>query len=160
MPADAEELEMAMEDGVEFAELLSPVSFADGKLLCKKMKLGACDATGRREVVDAGEEVNLEADTVIAAVGEKVPGDFYKAAGIALDAKGRVQADAQTMATNLPNVYVVGDGSYGPSTVVESIASAYTPVPGGVGPMTINTLIRQTVDAAEKSAGLDNSAVS
>jgi len=124
MPADAEELEMAMEDGVEFAELLSPVSFADGKLLCKKMKLGACDATGRREVVDAGEEVNLEADTVIAAVGEKVPGDFYKAAGIALDAKGRVQADAQTMATNLPNVYVVGDGSYGPSTVVESIASA------------------------------------
>ena len=37
---------------------------------------------------------------------------------------------------------------------VENIASAYTPVPGGVGPMTINTLIRQTVDAAEKSAGL------
>ena len=37
---------------------------------------------------------------------------------------------------------------------VENIASAYTPVPGGVGPMTINTLIRQTVDAAEKSADL------
>ncbi|WP_201583169.1 bifunctional methylenetetrahydrofolate dehydrogenase/methenyltetrahydrofolate cyclohydrolase FolD [Psychrobacter jeotgali] len=34
-------------------------------------------------------------------------------------------------------------------------ASAYTPVPGGVGPMTINTLIRQTVEAAEKSAGLN-----
>ena len=33
-------------------------------------------------------------------------------------------------------------------------ASAYTPVPGGVGPMTINTLIRQTVMAAEKSAGI------
>ncbi|MFP3353766.1 hypothetical protein R0K04_20575 [Pseudoalteromonas sp. SIMBA_153] len=38
---------------------------------------------------------------------------------------------------------------------MENIASAYTPVPGGVGPMTINTLIRQTVDAAEKSAGLN-----
>ncbi len=33
---------------------------------------------------------------------------------------------------------------------IESIAAAYTPVPGGVGPMTINTLIRQTVEAAEK----------
>jgi len=38
-------------------------------------------------------------------------------------------------------------------TGVADIASAYTPVPGGVGPMTINTLIRQTVEAAEKSAG-------
>lgn len=33
-------------------------------------------------------------------------------------------------------------------------ASAYTPVPGGVGPMTINTLIAQTVQSAEQSAGL------
>lgn len=38
---------------------------------------------------------------------------------------------------------------------LEKVASAYTPVPGGVGPMTINTLIRQTVAAAEKAAGLD-----
>jgi len=28
---------------------------------------------------------------------------------------------------------------------------AYTPVPGGVGPMTINTLLKQTVEACEKS---------
>lgn len=39
---------------------------------------------------------------------------------------------------------------------IEAIASAYTPVPGGVGPMTINTLIRQTVEAAEKEAGLSS----
>jgi methylenetetrahydrofolate dehydrogenase (NADP+)/methenyltetrahydrofolate cyclohydrolase len=32
--------------------------------------------------------------------------------------------------------------------------SAYTPVPGGVGPMTIATLIAQTVEAAEKAAGI------
>lgn len=37
---------------------------------------------------------------------------------------------------------------------MKEVAGAYTPVPGGVGPMTINTLIRQTVIAAEKSAGL------
>ena len=36
---------------------------------------------------------------------------------------------------------------------IEDVASAYTPVPGGVGPMTITTLIRQTVEAAEKALG-------
>ena len=35
---------------------------------------------------------------------------------------------------------------------VEEIASAYTPVPGGVGPMTINTLILQTLQSAERAA--------
>ena len=34
---------------------------------------------------------------------------------------------------------------------IEEIASAYTPVPGGVGPMTINTLILQTLQSAEKA---------
>ena len=34
---------------------------------------------------------------------------------------------------------------------IEDIASSYTPVPGGVGPMTINTLILQTLQSAEKS---------
>ena len=34
---------------------------------------------------------------------------------------------------------------------IEKKCSAYTPVPGGVGPMTINTLLMQTVEACEKS---------
>ena len=34
---------------------------------------------------------------------------------------------------------------------IEDIASSYTPVPGGVGPMTINTLILQTLQSAEKT---------
>lgn len=37
---------------------------------------------------------------------------------------------------------------------IEKLASHYTPVPGGVGPMTINTLISQTLAAAEKAAGV------
>ena len=37
---------------------------------------------------------------------------------------------------------------------IENIASAYTPVPGGVGPMTINTLILQTLQSAEKTASI------
>ena len=35
---------------------------------------------------------------------------------------------------------------------IEKIASAYTPVPGGVGPMTINTLILQTLQSAERAS--------
>ncbi len=34
--------------------------------------------------------------------------------------------------------------------VIENLASAHTPVPGGVGPMTINTLILNTLLAAQK----------
>ncbi len=124
MPADAEELEMAVEDGVKFAELLSPETFANGKLLCQKMKLGEYDSKGRRSVEATGETVELAADTVIAAVGEKVNTDFYRQAGITVDEKGKAKINAETMAANLPGVYVVGDGASGPSTVVEGIASA------------------------------------
>ena len=54
---------------------------------------------------------------------------------------------------------IVVDAGYHPakvgdielSTVIDK-CSAYTPVPGGVGPMTIATLIAQTVEAAEKNA--------
>ena len=44
----------------------------------------------------------------------------------------------------------VGDIELGP---LVDRASAYTPVPGGVGPMTINTLIMQTVESGEKALG-------
>jgi len=37
---------------------------------------------------------------------------------------------------------------------IEKVASAFTPVPGGVGPMTINTLILQTLESAEKQIGV------
>ncbi len=83
------------------------------------------------------------ADIVVGAVG--VP-ELIKAEWIK---KGAVVVDAGFHPTDNGGV---GDIEL---TGIESIASAYTPVPGGVGPMTINTLIRQTVEAAEKSAGLD-----
>jgi methylenetetrahydrofolate dehydrogenase (NADP+)/methenyltetrahydrofolate cyclohydrolase len=34
------------------------------------------------------------------------------------------------------------------------VASAYTPVPGGVGPLTIAMLMRNTIESAERRAGL------
>ena len=55
---------------------------------------------------------------------------------------------------------VVVDAGYHPGGVgdielsaLQDKASAYTPVPGGVGPMTINTLIEQSVQSGEKSLG-------
>ena len=125
MPADEHELQLALADGVEFRELLAPVKMEDGQLVCEEMVLGETDASGRAGVVSTGNTVTVPADTVIAAVGEKVPGDFYQANGINVDEKGRPLVNDK-LETNLEGVYVVGDGLYGPSLVVKGMANAIT----------------------------------
>ena len=119
MPADAEELELAMADGVEFLELAAPAEQKDGKLIYKKMKLGEPDASGRRAPVETGEIGEIPCDTVISAVGEQVDDALFTASGVELDAKGR-----PGFRTNLENVYCGGDAMRGPATVVEGIADA------------------------------------
>ena len=119
MPADAEELELAIADGVQFLELVSPVEQKDGKLICKKMKLGDPDASGRRAPVETDEVVEIPCDTVISAVGEKVDAEALAGYGVATDEKGRPD-----FKTNLENVYAGGDVFRGPATVVEGIADA------------------------------------
>ena len=104
MPADAEELELAMEDGVEFYELLSPKSLKNGALTCVKMKLGEPDASGRRSPVPTNETLDILADTVISATGNKV-------------GSGLSGTDAK-------DVFVIGDAKRGPATVAEAIADA------------------------------------
>ena len=79
-----------------------------------------------------------QADVVVGAVGKP---EFIRAEWIK---DGAVVVDAGYHPGG------VGDIELGPLS--ERVA-AITPVPGGVGPMTINTLIYQTVDAAEKSLG-------
>lgn len=80
-----------------------------------------------------------QADIVVGAVGvpELIKKDWIKSGAIVVDAGFHPTATGG-----------VGDIEL---TGIEEIASAYTPVPGGVGPMTINTLIRQTVEAGEQS---------
>ena len=124
MPADEEELEMAVEDGVLFDELLSPIGVKDGVLKCHRMVLGERDASGRRGVNKTEEVVEVPADVVIAAVGERVDTEFYKANGIEVDAKGFAVVDEDTLETSQTHVYVAGDGRHGPSTVVQAIADA------------------------------------
>ncbi|MFI3312742.1 MAG: putative selenate reductase subunit YgfK [Eubacteriales bacterium] len=119
MPADVEELEMAIEDGVQFLELVSPVEQKDGKLICTKMVLGEPDASGRRSPVSTDETVEIPCDLVISAVGEQIDTAVLEEAGIAIGAKGRPD-----FATNVANVYTGGDGHHGASTIVEGIADA------------------------------------
>jgi len=124
MPADQEELELAVADGVEFRELLAPVGVKDGVLTCHVMELGAPDSSGRRSPVDTGKTLTVPADTVITAVGERVDTALYTANGLKTDSRGRAEVHPETMESSVSNVYVVGDGQTGPGTVVEAIAGA------------------------------------
>ncbi|MCL2865403.1 MAG: putative selenate reductase subunit YgfK [Lachnospiraceae bacterium] len=124
MPADEEELYEALSDGVVFLELLAPVKLVDGILTCEKMQLGARDSSGRRKPEPTGEFVTVKADTVIAAVGEKVDSEFYQSLGIACNQWGMVDSNPGTLETNLKHVYVIGDANLGPATIVEAIADA------------------------------------
>jgi methylenetetrahydrofolate dehydrogenase (NADP+) / methenyltetrahydrofolate cyclohydrolase len=86
------------------------------------------------------EEVTKRADILISAVGKAglITKDMVK--------KGVVVVDVGM--NRLENGKLVGDVDFGQ---VKEIASAITPVPGGVGPMTIAMLIRNTVEAANNS---------
>ena len=77
------------------------------------------------------------ADIVVAAVGKPqfIKGSWIKDGAVVVDA----------------GYHAGGIGDVELSTVIDR-CFAFTPVPGGVGPMTIATLIAQTVEAAEKQA--------
>ena len=119
MPADAQELELAIADGVEFLELAAPVKQENGVLRYEKMQLGAPDASGRRSPVGTGEFAELPCDLVISAVGEKVDEALFAQNGVELSARG-----LPAFETNIPGVYAAGDALRGPATVVEGIADA------------------------------------
>ncbi|MCB6589179.1 putative selenate reductase subunit YgfK [bacterium 210702-DFI.5.13] len=124
MPAAEDELLEVLEEGVEFKELLSPVSLDGGRLLCKKMKLGQMDASGRAGVTETVDVVEVPADTVIVAVGEKIDTDFYTANQIAVDERGKAKVNDKTLETSVSGVYVAGDGTRGAATIVEGIRDA------------------------------------
>ena len=124
MPADEEELNEAIEDGVEFVTLVSPKSFKGGKLVCAKNVLGEPDASGRRGVKETDELVELPCDTLIASIGESVRGDFYTSNGIEIDKKNLPVLDPVTLETNVKGVYAAGDGAKGASVIVKAIADS------------------------------------
>ena len=92
-------------------------------------------------------EVVKSADVVVAAVGrpEMVRGDWIKQGATVID------VGINRLPTNDGKSRLVGDVAFDEAV---QVAGAITPVPGGVGPMTIACLLRNTVVAAHRRAGL------
>jgi methylenetetrahydrofolate dehydrogenase (NADP+)/methenyltetrahydrofolate cyclohydrolase len=90
-----------------------------------------------------------QADILVAAVGiaEMVQGDWIKPGACVIDVGINRVAGAEAGKTRL-----VGDVDF---AAASTIAGHITPVPGGVGPMTIACLLRNTITAARRLAGLD-----
>jgi methylenetetrahydrofolate dehydrogenase (NADP+) / methenyltetrahydrofolate cyclohydrolase len=94
-------------------------------------------------------EVVRRADIVVAAVGrpEIVRGDWIKPGATVID----VGINRLPPEDGKAKGRLVGDVAFAEASAV---AGAITPVPGGVGPMTIAVLLRNTLVAAHRSAGL------
>jgi len=89
------------------------------------------------------------AGVVVAAVGraEMVKGDWIKPGGTVID----VGINRIPPAPGEDKGKLVGDVDYASAI---QVAGAITPVPGGVGPMTIAVLLRNTLVAAHRNAGV------
>jgi len=90
------------------------------------------------------------ADILVAAVGrpEMVKGDWIKPGAVVIDVGINRLAPTQEGAKGK----IVGDVAF---QEAKAVAGAITPVPGGVGPMTIACLLNNTLIAARRQAGLD-----
>ncbi len=89
-------------------------------------------------------KIAKQADVIIAAIGvpEMIDKTYVKPGAVVIDVGiNRVEDDSEK------GYKLVGDVNF---ESVNGIASAITPVPGGVGPMTIAMLVENTVEAAEK----------
>jgi methylenetetrahydrofolate dehydrogenase (NADP+)/methenyltetrahydrofolate cyclohydrolase len=87
--------------------------------------------------------ITRQADVLIAAAGRErlIRADMVKAGAIVIDVGTNRSAAGK----------LVGDVDF---EAVRQVAGWISPVPGGVGPMTIDMLLVNTVEAAERRAGL------
>ncbi len=94
-------------------------------------------------------DVVREADILVAAIGKArfVKGDWIKPGATVID----VGTNSIPDATKKSGQRLVGDVDF---DAAKEVAGAITPVPGGVGPMTIAMLMQNTVNAAKRAAGL------
>lgn len=126
MPARAEEIHHAEEEGILFNLLTNPVMFLGddkGRLKaveCLRMELGEPDDSGRRRPVEIkGSEFTLDIDVAIIAVGNG-PNPLIPRTtpGMALTKKGNIVADSETMKTSKRGVFAGGDIVSGAATVI------------------------------------------
>ncbi|MDH4122986.1 MAG: bifunctional methylenetetrahydrofolate dehydrogenase/methenyltetrahydrofolate cyclohydrolase FolD [Thermoplasmata archaeon] len=93
-------------------------------------------------------EITKQADVLVAAIGKPkfVTADMVKPGAVVIDVGvNRIEDKSTKSGTRL-----VGDVDF---EAVKNVASAITPVPGGVGPMTIAMLMKNTVKSAQIRAG-------
>ncbi len=112
-----------------------------GKPMAQLLLAESCTVTIAHSRTRDLADVCRRADVLVAAVGrpEMIRGDWVKPGAIVIDVGINRVAGAQPGKTRL-----VGDVAYAEA---EAVASAITPVPGGVGPMTIACLLRNTLQA-------------
>jgi len=127
MPAIDEDVEEALVEGVEIRFLAAPVRVEGDErvraIVVTKMRLGPADESGRRrpEPVEGSEE-RIDADVVIAAIGQKPELDFAASDGRLVVSRGCVQA-SRTGATEAEGVFVGGDVTGGDANAIEAIAA-------------------------------------
>jgi heterodisulfide reductase subunit A len=133
MPAYAEEIEAAQEEGIEFLYLTAPVGLVSeggrvSGLSCLRTELGPPDASGRRRPVPVvNSEFTLAGDVVIPAIGQLVAQqEILTEAGLALTRRGTLQVNPATGQTSLPFVFAAGDAVTGPATVIEAVGAAHS----------------------------------
>ena len=117
-----------------------------GKPMAQLLLGESCTVTIAHSRTKDLPEVVRRADIVVAAVGrpEMVPGDWIKPGATVIDVGiNRIEQDGKTK--------LVGDVDF---RSVQEVAGAVTPVPGGVGPMTIACLLANTVTACCRANGL------
>jgi putative selenate reductase len=132
LPADREELELALTEGVQFMELIVPLALGNGVLKCQRMELGELDSSGRKNSrPKEGEFEEIFVDVVLSAIGEQVDYELLRKNRIQVNEKGVISIHSDTLETNIENVFIGGDALFGPSTVVLGIAHG-TKVAGAI----------------------------
>lgn len=129
MPAEDIEITEAEEEGVQFKFLTNPISFngEDGKVksvTLQLMELGEPDASGRRRpVAIEGKTEELDVDSVIIAIGQKLVNEDVNE--LKLTDRGNIEADIDTFKTNIEGVFAIGDATNrGASIAIEAIGEA------------------------------------
>ena len=128
MPADKMEVAEAKEEGVKFLFLNAPAEIIgeDGKVKALKvevMELGEPDEKGRRKPVGTGKFETIEVSAVIGAIGQKVDLGGIAPEGMTFNKNGTIIADAVTLQTAQPDVFVGGDVYTGPKFAIDAIAA-------------------------------------
>ena len=118
-----------------------------GKPMAQLLLKESCTVTVAHSKTKNLEDVCRNADIIVAAVGrpEMIKGDWIKKGAIVIDVGiNRIEIDQGGQIKSR----LVGDVNF---SEAEKNASAITPVPGGVGPMTIACLLRNTTIAFKNS---------